>query len=332
MDALSHLIQLARMRVQLDVRCQLSGGFVLPHAQEAASGDAPADAVFHLVLAGRCRMRVAGSNLYLRAGDLVLLPQGSAHRLTQAGRAAGQSPLQVVPGAVLPLKTNRSANEQGAADVDLLCGRFQYLRGAGQLLAAWLPPVVQVSLLPAQAPAQAPTQEPAAAALLQGLVAGLRAESAGAALPGAYAVLDGLGQALLGLALRAYAAQSQADVGLLVLLADERLAPAVQAVLAQTGERWTLETLAAQAAMSRATFARRFQARAGFAVAPWLLRVRCMHACVLLTQTEQSIASIAEAVGYGSEAAFATAFKREMGETPGRWRRGRSAAGASGPT
>lgn len=325
MDALSHLIQLARMRVQLDVRCQLSGGFVLPHAQQQASADAPADAVFHLVLAGQCRMRVAGCSLRLRAGDLVLLPQGSAHRLTQAGKAAVLSPLQMAQGAALPLKTNSAADVQGAADVDLLCGRFQYARGAGQLLAAWLPPVLQVSLLPAS------VQETGAgaAALLQGLVAGLRTESAGASLPGAYAVLDGLGQALLGLALRAYAEQSQTDVGLLALLADERLAQTVQAVLAQPGERWTLETLAASAAMSRATFARHFQAKAGFAVAPWLLRVRCMHACALLAQTGQSIASIAEAVGYGSEAAFATAFKREMGETPGRWRRGQGEAGGA---
>ena len=330
MDALSHLIQLARMRVQLDVRCQLSGGFVLPHAQQQASADAPAAAVFHLVLAGQCRMRVAGRSLRLRAGDLVLLPQGSAHRLTQAGKAAVLSPLQLAQGAALPIKTNSAAGAQSAADVELLCGRFQCARGAGQLLAAWLPTVLQVSLLPAQAGANG-VGETGAAALLQGLVAGLRTESAGASLPGASAVLDGLGQALLGLALRAYAEQSQMDVGLLALLADERLAPAVQAVLAQPGERWTLETLAASAAMSRATFARHFQAKAGFAVAPWLLWVRCMHACALLAQTEQSIASIAEAVGYGSEAAFATAFKREMGETPGRWRRGSSHAGAARP-
>ncbi|UTT39877.1 AraC family transcriptional regulator [Glutamicibacter mishrai] len=40
-----------------------------------------------------------------------------------------------------------------------------------------------------------------------------------------------------------------------------------------------------------------------------------------MTATDRTIASIAEEVGYGSEVAFALAFKRELGCTPGAYRR-----------
>ncbi|GAA3796255.1 helix-turn-helix domain-containing protein [Streptomyces chiangmaiensis] len=40
-----------------------------------------------------------------------------------------------------------------------------------------------------------------------------------------------------------------------------------------------------------------------------------------MATTEQTVAAIADAVGYGSEAAFSLAFKRELGTPPGGYRR-----------
>ena len=45
----------------------------------------------------------------------------------------------------------------------------------------------------------------------------------------------------------------------------------------------------------------------------------------LLRNTNSPIASVAQEVGYDSEAAFAKAFKRLVGSTPGAWRRSVSA-------
>ena len=90
----------------------------------------------------------------------------------------------------LPLKTN--VQVQSDASVELLCGRFRYAQGAGQLLTGWLPEVLHVNL-----GAVAPDSG------LPVLLQWLRAEAQGASRPGAHAVIDGLGQALLALALRA---------------------------------------------------------------------------------------------------------------------------------
>ena len=40
-----------------------------------------------------------------------------------------------------------------------------------------------------------------------------------------------------------------------------------------------------------------------------------------LRRGSDGIALVAEAVGYGSEAAFSRAFKRHVGESPSKWRR-----------
>ncbi|MBN3818906.1 AraC family transcriptional regulator, partial [Paraburkholderia sp. Se-20369] len=55
MDALSRLLLLGRSHVELDVRCLLDGPFAMAH-------DAlpPGEAAFHLLLAGRCRLRAPG--------------------------------------------------------------------------------------------------------------------------------------------------------------------------------------------------------------------------------------------------------------------------------
>ncbi len=53
-----------------------------------------------------------------------------------------------------------------------------------------------------------------------------------------------------------------------------------------------------------------------------------MHlAAQLLREGHESVAQVAVAVGYESEAAFSRAFKRQFGASPGGWRGGRGANG-----
>lgn len=302
MDALSRLLQLARVQVLLDVRCLLGGRFSLAHEQQAQ------EAIFHFVMDGECRLQLARRELWLRRGDFVLLPSGAAHVLREVVAGAGSARQTVLQeGAALPLKTN--VQDGLAASVELLCGRYRYASGAGELLARQLPDVLHINLM-------AQRTEPG----LQVLLHWLQTEAAGAGLPGAYAVMDGLGQALLALALRA-TQQIEMPAGLLPLLADERLSASVRAVLDAPQRPWTVQTLATTVAMSRASYARHFQTLAGCGVAEFVLQLRIIQACSWLGESERSVADVAQAVGYGSEAAFATAFKRVMGQTPARWRR-----------
>ncbi|AOI98836.1 MULTISPECIES: cupin domain-containing protein [Burkholderia] len=310
MDALSQLLSLGRSHVELDVRCLLDGPFAMPHDPLP-----PGEAAFHLVLAGTCRMRTAdGRTLQLADGDFVLLPAGGAHDLLDAGAGrlgpvAALRDLGTGGGTVLPVKSNLDPAEPGGASVDLLCGRFVYARGAGELLMRTLPHVLHVGL-----------REASGFAPLQLLTSVLRTEASNGQ-PGAGAIVNALGQALLAYALRAYGRGARVPSGWLALAADARLGPSVQAVLQAPEKPWTVESLGDASAMSRATYARHFRERAGMSVGAFIAQIRMMHACALLQDTQRGQAEIGQAVGYQSEAAFGKAFRAVLGTTPGRWRR-----------
>ena len=86
-------------------------------------------------------------------------------------------------------------------------------------------------------------------------------------------------------------------------------------------ERWTLESLGRQAAMSRTAFAERFREVVGETPLQYLTSWRMQNAKRLLAESRMTLARIAGRVGYESAASFSRAFKRTVGETPGGYRR-----------
>ncbi len=106
-------------------------------------------------------------------------------------------------------------------------------------------------------------------------------------------------------------------------LRDPQVGAALRLLHGRPAEPWTLERLAREVAMSRSSFAERFTAYVGVPPMQYLGRWRLQLAARMLTSDAVSVGQAAAAVGYQSEAAFNRAFKREVGEAPGAWRRGR---------
>jgi AraC-like DNA-binding protein len=75
------------------------------------------------------------------------------------------------------------------------------------------------------------------------------------------------------------------------------------------------------AGLSRAAFSRRFTALVGQPPLTYLTWWRMTIAGRLLRASDTALSVIARQVGYGSEFAFASAFKREYGVTTGQYRR-----------
>ena len=73
--------------------------------------------------------------------------------------------------------------------------------------------------------------------------------------------------------------------------------------------------------MSRSGFSARFTALVGESVGAYLTGLRMQLAHRELRETRDSLAKIAERVGYRSEPAFNRAFKREVGMPPGALRK-----------
>jgi AraC-like DNA-binding protein len=72
--------------------------------------------------------------------------------------------------------------------------------------------------------------------------------------------------------------------------------------------------------MSRTTFAERFKSLVGSAPLEYLTRWRTTIARNALRRDDSNLAAIAETIGYESETAFSSAFKRMFGCSPGSYR------------
>jgi AraC-like DNA-binding protein len=118
-------------------------------------------------------------------------------------------------------------------------------------------------------------------------------------------------------------------VGWLFALADKQMGAAINAMHGDPAQRWTLQDLAERAGMSRSTFALKFKATVGESPMEYLTRWRVLLAGDRLANSGDPISVIARSLGYESESAFSTAFKRVMGCSPRQYGRGRSAASAA---
>lgn len=301
MDTLSRLLSLCSLRTSLDIRCSLAAPWVLDEPA-AAPGIAP----YHLIIDGSASVDLPGAGrLELAAGDIVVFPHGGAHRL-HAGPATEATPVHEVPG---PDLVRWKANSGSGPLTGILCGQFVFDDNARRLLQRALPPVIVVR-----------TASRPDFAGLHALMMMLRSET-DSALPGSSVVTAQLSSALFALLTRAWLDGQQALSGLLGLLADRRLGTALQCMLEEPGRDWRVEDLARVCFMSRATFARSFRQAAGAPPATVLAGLRMAQAALWLEREVRTIADIAEAVGYQSEAAFHRMFKRSHGVGPGEYRR-----------
>src|SRR5690606_22500539 len=104
------------------------------------------------------------------------------------------------------------------------------------------------------------------------------------------------------------------------LMFDAQLRALVEAVHENPGDLWSVVQMASKAGMSRTKFIERFTQVAGESPASYLTRLRMTKAVDLLETSDATLEQIAERVGYGSEAAFGSAFKRKLGVAPGVYR------------
>src|SRR5262249_38217677 len=99
-------------------------------------------------------------------------------------------------------------------------------------------------------------------------------------------------------------------------LKDERIALTLQAIHTQPEHRWTVESLAASAGMSRTVFATRFKALLGESPMKYVSRWRMHRAITLMEQRTSNLKAVVEGSGYKSAASFRTNFKRYFGTLP----------------
>jgi AraC family transcriptional regulator, activator of mtrCDE len=154
----------------------------------------------------------------------------------------------------------------------------------------------------------------------------MRKESADDHL-GGRAMLNALSTAMFALVLRLASETEDTPRGLLAVAGHPRLAPAVAALFNEPARAWSLPELAQLSGMSRATLARQFREKLGRSPGDLLTDIRMTMAANELRRSSLSTGTVAETVGYQSEAAFQRAFKSHMGITPAQWRKTQETSG-----
>jgi len=289
-DLLSELLRSVR----------LSGERIVAYAPPRTSSVSFADiGTLHLIEEGELVLRIDGDTHAERVsrGDVILLPRGDPHHISDAGKRAH---------AIV----RAGAAENGALEpARWLCGTFTIGDPQASRLLGSLPAVIILRGGGGQA--------------LEGLEVARRmllfemqSPSQGSAVMVAR-ILDLLFIQIL----RAWAAGTDAEPNWLAGALDPQIGLALSAIHRDPGHDWTVEELARACNLSRSAFAARFVARVGKPPATYLVHVRLDAATDLLRDTSVPVTLIAKNVGYTSEAAFSRAFKNRYGTPPARWRR-----------
>jgi AraC-like DNA-binding protein len=315
MDALSEALSSVRMTgaIFYDAICTAPWGFAVPQMQDVAHLLAPGTGCvvgYHLVAEGRavCRFE-GGAEVALAAGDVVIVPHGDAHTVSN-GRPAMliDSRASICSNLAGDLTTFRIGG--GGEETRFVCGYFGCERHAARLFVAGLPRMVRVNV-----------RGDGPAAWLESSIRHLLAESA-LNRPGHRALLSKMAEAFFIETLRRHMEMLPPEqIGWLAGARDPVVGAALALLHRRPSHAWTLAELAKEVGAARSVVAERFARFLGEPPMAYLSRWRLQLAARLLQTTQKGVLEVAFDVGYESEAAFNRAFKREFGLPPGQYRK-----------
>jgi AraC-like DNA-binding protein len=253
---------------------------------------------FVAVARGRCWLLLPGREPEALEQDDVVLLSNTPYTV-----ASGPD-IEPVDGMALYAGPDQNAVRIGGGDETVMIGGGSgFASGGGAFVLDALPHVLRVERTSRTARSVART--------LQALRAEIDQDDLGGSL-----IADRLAEILVVEAVRAYVAGDPAGrVGWITALADARIGMALRLMHGNAARRWTTPVLAKEVGMSRAAFAQRFSDLVGRPPLDYLTRWRMVMAERMLDD-DRPVATVAEAVGYSSQSAFAHAFKRETGRTP----------------
>jgi len=266
--------------------------------------------VLLVVTEGSCLLQTEHcETISLTAGQLVLLPHGKPVVMSSDAEAVA-TPLFDIPAIRHSSSYETMIFGGGGAITRMTCGVLKLDHAAAERLQQLLPPVIRLDTFAQHA-------GPWIYSTLKYL-----AEEACNPQPGGETVLTRLTDILVVQAIRAWLQSNEAlETGWLAALRDPKIGRALQAFHRAPQEGWTIARLAERAGMSRSAFAARFKQLTGEGVMQYALHWRMQLAQMDLKEGKRTLAEIAIGLGYESEAAFARAFKRIVGTSPGAYRR-----------
>jgi len=318
MDALSEALGGMRITgaVVVDGEFTAPWGFTTPPSGSVPGFRTPGTehlVLFHLVTEGRAVARVGQHQLELAPGDIVVIPHGDSHDLWN-GRIRALVDGTGLLSKILAGELTVERGGGGGAVTRIICGSFGCERYAKRLFLAGLPPLFKVNL-----------RGDSSGRWIEGSLRHLMSEVESGRV-GRIALAARLTEALFIQTLCRFMDDlPSGGAGWLAAARDEMVGLTLALLHREPGQSWTLAELARRANTSRSVLAERFLRLVGEPPLAYLGRVRLQRGARLLETNDRTVLQVALEIGYGSEAAFSRAFKREFGVPPARYRRERVA-------
>jgi AraC-like DNA-binding protein len=293
----------------------LRGEFSSPFALLSSPGETLAHALvpgtrrvilFHVVLEGRLVVSLDGADEELGPGDVAILPYADQHLLRSPEKA------RAIPiGTLFPPRPwsqpPRLRHGGGGATTSIACG---YLYSddlhLSPVLAA-MPALIVVRPGPGRFSDWLTTNVRFALGEQDDLL------------------MRRLPELLFLKCLDLHAVETGSHAnGWLAAAADRVVGRAMARMHREPAHPWSLQKLARASGASRSVLDERFHRLVGCPPMQYLSSWRLQLAARKLNTGNATVAEVARAVGYGSEASFSRAFKRRTGVSPSEWRRQRT--------
>jgi AraC-like DNA-binding protein len=315
MDAFSEILSGVKMHGAVFFTAEFSApwGLSMPAANVMAAKLAPGAehlVTYHLVIEGGAVIELAdGQCTELRPGDVVIFPHGDPHHMSSGKGAIQPFPNYGINAKIKSRDLSPLHAGGGGETSRFVCGYMTCDPYLSRPILNGLPPVFKVNI-----------RTDRSGHWLENSILHLVEEAASGRV-GSEAMLAKLSEALFVDTLRRYVAGlPDQQMGWLAGARDPIVGKSLGLLHGRIAHPWTIADLADEVGISRSALVERFTRYLSEPPMTYLTRWRLQLAARALEKTSRGVAEIAADVGYESEAAFNRAFKRELGQPPGRYR------------
>ena len=305
MDVIYDVVETIQLKGALYFRTHFSDTWAItvPKYERAAR--------FHLVVQGRCFVTLgSGATIELSAGDLMLIPEGCSHVLSNDSKP-DPAPLEQVieqSGYTGEGVFHLGDGDENAA-TQIICGHYTFRNEADHPILRALPEYLFVT-------PSLRAEHPWLDDVLRLIVRQIFSD-------GDYtdATVQRLSEIIFIETVRACADQSPALAKVIGALSEKRIGNALLLMHKDIAHQWTLEKIASRIGMSRSKFAEEFKEAIGCGPMTYLSNWRLQKATGYLSDTQINIQEVATRIGYQSSAAFTRAFSQKYETSPKDFRR-----------
>jgi len=322
MDVLSEVLRVVKLEGALFFNAEFSAPWCISERQSSEiavhlSQKAGHLILYHFLTEGRAYARLPnGKREELIKGDIVVFPHGDPHFL---GNGSPEKPVDAFQtfGKNLTQGLKLARFGGGGEITRFVCGYLVCEPRLSEVFLAGLPPMLKVHV----------PKEPAGEWLEHSIR--FSVDDGHESFAGSGLVLARLSEVLFVETLRRYINTLPADqIGWLAGARDPVIGQALAFLHKEPAHPWTISNLARRVGLSRTRLAERFHHFLEETPMAYLTRWRLKLGAEILQSTEDSVAEVAAAVGYGSEATFNRAFKRQFDSPPAQFRRKQKSSAA----